>query len=107
MGYLYLAGAIVTEIAGTLALQASNGLSRPLYTLVVVVGYVASFVLLAGALTRGIPLGVAYGIWSAVGVAAVALLSIPLFGQSLSAVQGVGLVLVAAGVYALEAGGAH
>jgi len=59
------------------------------------------------ALGRDLPLGIAYGIWAAAGVAAVAVLSIPLFGESLSGVQAGGLVLVVLGVVALEAGGAH
>ncbi len=70
-------------------------------------GYVVAFVLLSLTLTRGVPLGVAYGIWAAVGVAAVAVLSIPLFGEGLSAIQVGGLVLVVLGVVALEAGGSH
>jgi small multidrug resistance pump len=107
MGYLLLAGAIVAEIVATLSLRASEGLSRIGFVIVVAVGYLTAFVLLSQALTRGVPLGVAYGVWAAVGVAAVAVLSIPLFGESLSPIQVGGLVLVIVGVVALEAGRAH
>lgn len=106
MGYVFLAGAIAAEIVATLSLRASEGFSKIGLTVVVVVGYVAAFVLLSQALTRDVPLGVAYGIWAAVGVAAVAVLSIPLFGESLTTTQVGGLVLIIAGVVALEAGGA-
>ncbi|MBA3278945.1 MAG: QacE family quaternary ammonium compound efflux SMR transporter [Geodermatophilaceae bacterium] len=107
MGYLFLAGAIASEVIATLSLRASEGFSKLGYTAVVVVGYVAAFVLLSMTLTRGVPLGVAYGIWAAVGVAAVAVLSIPLFDEGLSVTQVGGLVLVVLGVVALEAGGNH
>jgi small multidrug resistance pump len=107
MGYVFLAGAIASEVVATLSLRASEGFSRLGFSAVVVVGYVVAFVLLSLTLTRGVPLGVAYGIWAAVGVAAVAVLSIPLFGEGLSAIQVGGLVLVVLGVVALEAGGSH
>ncbi len=107
MGYVFLAGAIASEVVATLSLRASEGFSRLGFAAVVVVGYVVAFVLLSLTLTRGVPLGVAYGIWAAVGVAALAVLSIPLFGEGLSAIQVGGLVLVVLGVVALEAGGSH
>lgn len=106
MGYLFLASAILSEVIATLSLRASDGFSRWPFVAVLVVGYVLSFVALSAALGRGVPLGLAYGIWAAVGVAAVAVLSIPLFGETLSRLQVGGLVLVIAGVVALELGAA-
>ncbi|MDQ3734231.1 MAG: SMR family transporter [Actinomycetota bacterium] len=107
MGYVFLAGAIASEVVATLSLRASEGFSKLGFAFVVVVGYVVAFFLLSLTLTRGVPLGIAYGIWAAVGVAAVAVLSIPLFDEGLSAIQVGGLVLVVLGVIALEAGGSH
>jgi small multidrug resistance pump len=107
MGYLFLAGAISSEVVATLSLRASDGFRKPLFVAILVVGYLASFALLSAALGRGVPLGLAYGIWAAIGVALVALLSIPLFGESLTAVQVAGLALVIAGVVALEVGAAE
>ena len=107
MGYVFLAAAIAAEVIATLCLRASEGLSRAGFVVVVVIGYLAAFGLLSQVLVRDVPLGVAYGIWAAVGVAAVAVLSIPLFGESLSAIQLGGLGLVLVGIVALEAGGAH
>lgn len=104
MGYVFLAGAITAEIVATLSLRASEGFSRLGFAVVVVVGYIVAFALLSLALTRDVPLGVAYGIWAAIGVAAVAVLSIPLFGESLTAIQVGGLVLIIVGIVALEAG---
>ncbi len=107
MGYVFLAGAIASEVVATLSLRASEGFSRLGFAAVVVVGYLAAFVLLSLTLTRGVPLGIAYGIWAAVGVAAVAVLSIPWFGEGLSVTQVGGLVLVVLGVIALEVGGTN
>lgn len=107
MGYLFLAGAIASEVIATLSLRASEGFSKPPFVVLVVVGYVVAFTLLAFSLGRGVPLGVAYGVWAAVGIGLVAVLSIPLFGETLTALQVVGLGLVIAGAVALEAGAAH
>lgn len=105
MGYVFLAGAIAAEIVATLSLRASEGFTKLGLSAVVVIGYVLAFFLLSQALTRNVPLGIAYGIWAAVGVAAVAVLSIPLFGETLTPTQIGGLALIIAGVVALEAGG--
>lgn len=107
MGYAFLAGAIMSEVIATLSLRASEGFSKWPYVVVIVVGYIAAFALLSAALERGLSLGIAYGIWAAAGVASVAILSIPLFGETLTAVQVGGIVLVIGGVLALELGGAH
>jgi small multidrug resistance pump len=103
-GYFYLLGAIAAEVVATLSLRASDGFSQKWLVLVLVVGYVTAFVLLSQSLERGVPLGLAYGIWAAVGIAAVAILSIPLFGESITAIQGFGLALIILGVLALELG---
>lgn len=107
MLYGFLTLAIVAELFGTLCLRASDGLSRPLPAIGSAVGYVISFWLLSVVLARGMPVGVAYAIWSAIGVAIVAVLGWWLFEESLTLVQGGGLVLIVAGVVALELGGAH
>jgi small multidrug resistance pump len=106
MGYLLLVGAIVAEVLATLSLRASEGMSRPLPAVAVVVGYVTAFGLLSMALSRQVPLGIAYGIWAAAGVAMVAALSVVIFGERLTSIQVGGLVLIVLGVVALEAGGA-
>ena len=107
MGYVFLAVAITVEVIATLSLRASEGFSKLGYSVVVCVGYVAAFALLSLTLQRGIPVGVAYGIWAAAGVAAVAILSVPLFDETLSGIQIGGLALVIAGVLAIELGRTH
>ncbi|MEY6565090.1 multidrug efflux SMR transporter [Streptomyces sp. PGLac3x] len=102
-----LACAILAEVTATISLRLSDGFSKIAPSVVVVVGYVTAFTLLALVLKRGMAIGIAYGIWAAAGVALVALIGAAFLGDSLTPLQYGGLVLVAAGVVALEAGGAH
>ena len=103
MTWVYLAGAILTEVLATLSLRVAASGRRAWYV-VVLVGYVASFVLLARALAEGLGIGVAYGIWTAVGVALTALLSKFLFGEPLTRTMVLGLLLIITGVVLLELG---
>jgi small multidrug resistance pump len=103
MEWLYLAVAILLEVASTLSLRVAAGGRRRWYA-VVVPGYVASFILLSLALHEGMGIGVAYGIWTAIGVALTAVLSRVLFAEPLTATMLVGIALIAAGVVLLEAG---
>jgi small multidrug resistance pump len=102
--YLLLAGAIALEVTGTVALRLSENFTRPVASAVVVVGYLGAIYLLARVLTAGIPLGVAYAIWAAAGLALVAMIGAAFLGDGLSWMQVGGVVLVIAGVVALELG---
>ncbi len=102
MRWILLAGAIVSEVTASLSLKAA--LEQPVFFVVVVTGYVAAFVLLAAVLRRGMALGVAYGVWAALGVAATALLSAALFGETLTPTMLAGIALVIAGVLCVELG---
>ncbi len=97
-----LAGAIVVEVAATLSLRASQDHSA--WLLVVVAGYIAAFTFLTLVLRAGMPVGVAYGIWGAVGTAGTAALAAVLFGDPLTwpIVAGIGLII--AGVLLIEFG---
>ena len=86
--WVLLAAAIVAEVTATLSLKAA--LEHPGLYVVVVLGYVASFVCLAAVLRRGMPLGVAYGMWGALGVAATAVMSAQLFGEAITPAHGGG-----------------
>jgi small multidrug resistance pump len=88
----------------TISLRLSEGFSKAIPSTVVVVGYLLSFVLLAQVLKRGLSVGVAYGIWAAVGVSLVALIGAVFLGESLTWIQVGGLVLVIAGVVAVQSG---
>jgi small multidrug resistance pump len=100
-----LVAAIATEVVGTLALRASNGLSRLVPTIIVIVGYLASFGLLAVVL-KTMPVGIVYAIWSAVGVALVAILGKLLFDDPVPPLAMVGMVLIVGGVALVSLSGA-
>jgi len=105
--YLVLAIAIVGEIAATVSLKLSEGFTKPIPSIVVVVGYAIAFTALSGVLKLGMPIGVAYAIWSAIGVAAVALVGAFFLGEELNPTMVVGLLLVIGGVVTIELGSAH
>ncbi|WP_039797416.1 DMT family transporter [Nocardia araoensis] len=107
MTLLLLALAIASEVTATVSLKLSDGFTKLVPSILVVVGYCAAFLFLAQALKRGMPIGVAYGIWSAVGVAAIALIGVLFLNERLTLVQVGGIGLVILGVLALELGGAH
>ena len=102
MTWLWLAGAIVVEVTASLALQAA--VDAPGWYALVVAGYLSAFVCLSRVLRGGMAIGVAYGIWGASGVALTAVMAAVLFGQALTGVMVVGLVLVVAGVLLVELG---
>jgi small multidrug resistance pump len=106
MGWVYLASAIAIEIGATLSLKAASSGDRRFYP-VVVAGYVLSFGLLTLALAEGLPLGVAYGIWVATGVALTAIAARVLFKEPLTAIMSAGIVLIACGVVLIEVGASH
>lgn len=100
--WLYLAAAIAFEVTGTLALRAT--LENAGWIALVVIGYLGAFGWLALVLRAGMPVGVAYGIWSAVGVALTAVLASILFGDLLTWTIGAGILLVIGGVLLIEFG---
>lgn len=106
MSWLLLAAAIAAEVTATLCLQASDGLRRRIWIIPIGFGYLASFVLLALVLDRGMPVGIAYGIWSAVGIAVTAIAARLIYAEALTWVMGVGIVLIAGGVLMIELGNA-
>ena len=107
MPWLFLAGAILSEVVATTFLKLSEGFTKLVPSIVVVVGYVVAFGMLSQALTRGMTVGVAYGVWAAVGIALVAIAGAAFLGESLTWVQVGGIAMVIAGVLALELGAAH
>jgi small multidrug resistance pump len=103
--WLFLGAAILTEVTATLALK--RALEVPAFYGVVVLGYVAAFVLLTLTLRQGLGIGVAYGIWAACGVALTAVGSKVFFDEPLTAVMLAGLALIIGGVLLVEIGSAH
>ena len=101
MSWLYLAIAIVAEVIATSALKAADGFTRPAPSAIVVVGYVVAFYFLSLTL-RGIPVGVAYAVWSGVGIVLISLIAWRLYGQTLDAAAMLGIGLIMAGVLVLN-----
>ncbi len=101
MQWIFLAVAIVSEVVATSALKASEGFSRLLPSIIVVVGYAAAFYFLSLTL-RTIPVGIAYAIWSGVGVVLIILISWFFLGQSLDFPAIIGISLILAGVIVLN-----
>ncbi|MEU0092424.1 multidrug efflux SMR transporter [Kribbella sp. NPDC006257] len=104
MKWLFLLGAIAAEVGATMSLRASDGMRKKKWIAAIAGGYVLAFVLLSLSLDEGMPLGVAYGIWAATGVALTAALARVIFKEPLTAVMTIGIGLIAAGVLVVELG---
>lgn len=105
MMWLTLALAIAVEIGATLSLRASQGLRKKAWIAPVVIGYPAAFTLLWLTLSLGMPVGIAYGIWTACGVALVAVIARFLFAEPLTPTMLFGIGLIVAGVLTIESVG--
>lgn len=104
MAWVFLAATIAAEVFGTFATRASQGFTVLLPTVGAVVGVVAAYYLLSLALRRGMSVGVAYGLWTALGVASVAVIGVVFLGEAFTALRAGGLLLVMVGVAVLQMG---
>ncbi|MPV36299.1 DMT family transporter [Georgenia subflava] len=104
MSWVWLAAAIVAELAGTLSLRASDGLRERAWLVPVVAGYAVAFTFLGLALRAGMPVGVAYGIWTATGIALIALLARAIWQEPLTRRMLAGIALITLGVVLVEIG---
>ncbi len=103
MGWVLLGIAIVCEVAATLSLKlATDGRKR--WYGAVAAGYLIAFSLLAVALSFGLPIGVAYGIWAASGVALTAIFGRVFFRDPLTGIMLAGVGFIIAGVFLIELG---
>ena len=99
--YLYLGAAIVAEVIATSLLKTSNGFTRLWPSVATVIGYAISFYCLAQTL-GSVPTGVAYAIWSGVGIVLISLIAWLVFGQTLDAPALLGMGLIIAGVLVIN-----
>jgi small multidrug resistance pump len=106
MAYALLGLAIAAEICATSLLKSTDGFTVVLPTMACLAGYLLSFVLLAVAV-RDLPVGFCYAVWSGVGTAAIVTIGAVFLGEDLSLVSIGGVVLVIAGVVALNLGSVH
>lgn len=100
--WLFLGTAIIFEVIATSALKASDGFSRLWPSLLVVAGYAVSFYFLSLTL-KTLPVGIAYAIWSGLGIVLISLIGIVLFGQKLDMPAMIGMGLIIAGVIVMNA----
>jgi small multidrug resistance pump len=99
--YAVLIVAIVFEVLGTSAMQAAQHFTRPVPTMVMVVCYAIAFFFLSWSL-RYVPVGIAYAIWSGLGIVLISLVGYVVFGQKLDLAAVLGLGLIIAGVIVLN-----
>jgi multidrug transporter EmrE-like cation transporter len=101
VSWLYLAVAIVAEVVATSALRAADGFARPGPSAIVLAGYAVAFYFLSLAL-RDIPVGIAYAVWSGVGIVLISAIAWLLYRQALDAAAWAGIGLILAGVLVLN-----
>lgn len=99
--WVLLGGSIALEIAATSLLKASAGFTRPWHGVASILLYSACFWLMAGVLTR-LPVGITYAVWSGVGIVAIALIGVALFGQPLTPLQWGCIALIVVGAVGLN-----
>lgn len=101
MVYVFLFISILTEVAATTALKSVNNFTSPIPTAIVVVGYAATFYFFYLTLET-IPVGVAYAIWSGLGMVLITLLAWLIYKQALDVPAFIGIGLILSGVVVLQ-----
>jgi small multidrug resistance pump len=101
MSYLYLGIAIIAEVVATSALKSSQGFTKPLASIVVVVGYCIAFYCLSIVL-KTIPIGVAYAIWAGLGIVLITIVGYFFYQQKLDTAAVVGMSLIVVGVVVIN-----
>ena len=99
--YLALGAAITLEVIGTSSLQASRQFTRPLPVLIMLISYLSAFYFLSLAL-RAIPVGIAYAIWSGLGIVMISMIGLFVFKQKLDMPAILGIGLIVSGVVVLN-----
>ncbi|CUA85213.1 MULTISPECIES: DMT family transporter [Gulbenkiania] len=102
--WLMLAGAIAAELVATSSLKLAQGFSRPLPSLVVIIGYMISFWLLSRVVER-LELGIVYAVWCGVGMAVVAVIGVVVYGESVSLLKTAGILAIVLGTVLLSLAG--
>ncbi|WP_336793436.1 multidrug efflux SMR transporter [Gordonia malaquae] len=104
MTWLWLILAIVGEVTGTLGLRASEGLTRKIWLPPILISYVSAFFFLGMALRTGVPIGVAYGVWTALGIVLIAALARVIWKDPITMRMAAGITLIIVGVLLVEMG---
>lgn len=99
--WILLGFAIVVEVIGSNCIKASEGFSKPLPTAVALVAFVIALYLLS-IITKSLPLGIVYAIWSGVGIILTAIVAYFAFGQKPDLAGFIGMGLIIAGVLVIN-----
>lgn len=99
--YFALCIAVISEVIATSALKATNGFTNLIPSLIVVAGYAVAFYFLSLTL-KDIPIGVAYALWSGLGVTLVTIAGFFLYQQKIDLAGFLGLALIIAGIVVLN-----
>ena len=99
--WIFLCVAIIAEVIATSALKSSEGFSKPIASVIVVLGFIIAFYCLSLTL-KTIPVGIAYAIWSGVGIVLVTIIAWIVFDQKLDVWGIIGIALIMSGVLVLN-----
>ena len=99
--YYYLAIAICAEVIATVSMKAVKGLSTPLPLALVIVGYGIAFFMLT-LVVRSIPVGIAYAIWSGLGIVLISVAALVIYGQKLDIPAMLGMAMIVGGVVVIQ-----
>ena len=99
--WIFLCVAIIAEVIATSALKSSEGFSKPIASVIVVLGFIIAFYCLSLTL-KTIPVGIAYAIWSGVGIVLVTIVAWIVFDQKLDVWGIIGIALIMSGVLVLN-----
>lgn len=99
--WIFLCVAIIAEVIATSALKISEGFSKPIASVIVVLGFIIAFYCLSLTL-KTIPVGIAYAIWSGVGIVLVTIIAWIVFDQKLDVWGIIGIALIMSGVLVLN-----
>ncbi|MCF7521590.1 SMR family transporter [Neisseria sp. ZJ106] len=99
--WILLAGAIVSEVIGTNCLKASDGFTKPLPAVIAVSAFVVALYLMS-VITRTLPLGIVYAVWSGVGIVLTAAVAFFVFGQKPDLAGLIGMAMIISGVLVIN-----
>ncbi|MCF7530295.1 DMT family transporter [Neisseria lisongii] len=99
--WILLAGAIVSEVIGTSCLKASDGFTKPLPAVIAVSAFVVALYLMS-VITRTLPLGIVYAVWSGVGIVLTAAVAFFVFGQKPDLAGLIGMAMIIGGVLVIN-----
>ena len=99
--YFILFFSIAFEVLGTSMLKLSDGFTNLVPSVILLVSFAVSFTLM-GIVLKTIPLSIAYSIWAGLGTVATGLIGVFVYGEVLSALNGIGLLLIVLGVIVMN-----